>query len=552
MIEQKKIPSGWIKTTVGEILEFEYGKGLISELRDNTGTYPVFGSNGFVGNHTSYLIEGPCIIVGRKGAAGAVHYSEKHCWPIDTTYFIRKLDSLNLKFYYYLLGSLNLNSLDKSTAIPGLNRNDAYSKSILLPPLLEQNRIVTRIEEIFLEIDNGIRQLISAQQQLKIYRQAILKNAFEGKLTEGWRKKNKLEPSEKLLKRIQKDRQEKHEVELLEWKRLLLAWERKDKKGTRPEKPQANKEFLPINKEENKNARKIPKEWIYTRLGELANYINGKTFKSQDWKSSGIPIIRIQNLKNDKNEFNYIDFDQKVEQKYIIEKSDLLFAWSGTPGTSFGAHVWKQKKAYLNQHIFKVENFIGVNKYFLYHALNFLVTSFIEKSQGTAGLAHITKFELENTMCPLPSSEEQNEIVNLIDKHFAIIDSLIETIKQGISKSDLLKKSILNEAFKGKLVPQNPKDESAAELLKRIKIEKEVTKKSFLNINTSINPKKMKKNLTIKEVLQTSKSPMNAKDVWLNSKHKDNIEDFYAELKKIQNDITEIKKGKESLLSLIK
>ena len=130
--------------------------------------------------HDEFLIEGPSIIVGRKGAAGSVSYSPDNLWPIDTTYYIRDDKSLCLKFSYYLFISLNLAKLEASTAIPGLNRNHAYDETVLLPPLPEQHRIVAKIEELFSELDKGIENLKTARAQLKVYRQALLKHAFEG------------------------------------------------------------------------------------------------------------------------------------------------------------------------------------------------------------------------------------------------------------------------------------------------------------------------------------------------------------------------------------
>src|SRR5690242_19196182 len=97
----------------------------------------------------------------------------------------------------------------------------------------------------------------------------------------------------------------------------------------------------------------IPKGWISTKIGNIVRLINGRAFKPIEWSKQGLPIIRIQNLNNDKAEFNFCNF--RVEDKYLIDNGTLLFAWSGTPGTSFGAHIWNKGKAILNQHIFKVE-----------------------------------------------------------------------------------------------------------------------------------------------------------------------------------------------------
>lgn len=80
--------------------------------------------------------------------------------------------------------------------------------------------------------------------------------------------------------------------------------------------------------------------------------INGKAFKPSDWTETGLPIIRIQNLNNPNAQYNH--FLGEVEAKFLVKKGELLFAWSGTPGTSFGAHIWNGEKAVLNQHIFRV------------------------------------------------------------------------------------------------------------------------------------------------------------------------------------------------------
>ena len=185
------VPTGWVKARFGEIYELSYGKGLPKSARNESGRYPVFGSNGIVGYHDSFLIDGPVFIVGRKGSTGTVWFSSKPCWPIDTTYYVRANRNTDIRFALYLLDSLRLNQFDRSTAVPGLNRNDAYDLPVYLPPLPEQHRIVVKVEELLSELDAGIESLKKARAQLASYRQAILKHAFEGKITAQWRKENK-------------------------------------------------------------------------------------------------------------------------------------------------------------------------------------------------------------------------------------------------------------------------------------------------------------------------------------------------------------------------
>lgn len=180
---QRSIPPHWSWVKLGNICEFIYGKGLIKSKRNENGKFPVYGSNGIVGYHNEFLVKGHCLIIGRKGAAGEVHLSTKNCWPIDTTYYVTQNEKYSLPYLYYIIKTLKLSALDKSTAIPGLNRNDVYKLSIPLPPLAEQKKIVEKIEELFSQLDSGVAALKKAKEQLRLYRQSVLAAAFSGKLT---------------------------------------------------------------------------------------------------------------------------------------------------------------------------------------------------------------------------------------------------------------------------------------------------------------------------------------------------------------------------------
>jgi type I restriction enzyme M protein len=152
---------------IGTLCSFEYGKPLKSEDR-KPGDYPVFGSNGVVGYHNEYLVEAPFLVIGRKGSAGEVVYSEFNGYPIDTTFYV-KLDneaSIKLKYLYYLLKSLDLKNLNVQAGVPGLNRNDAYKLQIPLPPLPVQ-------EEIVAEIEGYERIIAGARQVVESYRPRI-------------------------------------------------------------------------------------------------------------------------------------------------------------------------------------------------------------------------------------------------------------------------------------------------------------------------------------------------------------------------------------------
>ena len=127
-------------------------------------------------------------------------------------------------------------------------------------------------------------------------------------------------------------------------------------------------------------------------IGEICDLINGRAFKPEDWEDSdseGLPIVRIQNLNTPDSGFNY--YTGEVRDRYIINRRQLLFSWSGSRGTSFGAHIWNGGKAVLNQHIFKVSfDKARAIKMYVFHALNKAVAQVEENLHGGVGLVHIT------------------------------------------------------------------------------------------------------------------------------------------------------------------
>ena len=144
-----------------EVCTLEYGESLPKEKRVE-GPYPVVGSNGITGYHNEYIVEGPAIVVGRKGSAGEVTLIEKNCFPIDTTYYVKQTNPAdsNISFLFWMLKTLNLPELRGGAGIPGLNRADVYeTHQIPLPPLEVQKEIVAEIEG-YQKVINGARAVL--------------------------------------------------------------------------------------------------------------------------------------------------------------------------------------------------------------------------------------------------------------------------------------------------------------------------------------------------------------------------------------------------------
>jgi len=152
---------------LGDLCEFKYGDALRADRRIH-GSVRVFGSNGMVGRHNKALTKGPTIIIGRKGSIGEVHWSEDACYPIDTTYYVDETKQpCDLKWLFYALQELHLTRLDKSAAVPGLNRDDAYQLALAFPDLGEQELAVAlldgaeslqRIRQLRQSLANSLRE----------------------------------------------------------------------------------------------------------------------------------------------------------------------------------------------------------------------------------------------------------------------------------------------------------------------------------------------------------------------------------------------------------
>jgi len=162
----------------------------------------------------------------------------------------------------------------------------------------------------------------------------------------------------------------------------------------------------------------LPTGWAEATIGDLVHLVNGMAFKPSQWSGEGMPIIRIQNLNDADAPFNYCSED--LPEKFLVSTGDLLFAWSGTPGTSFGAHLWRGGNAWLNQHIFNVRfDRTHLHPSFLRYAINQNLDSYIRQAHGGAGLAHITKGRFEESVLVIAPLPEQHRIVAKIEELFS-------------------------------------------------------------------------------------------------------------------------------------
>ena len=193
----------------------------------------------------------------------------------------------------------------------------------------------------------------------------------------------------------------------------------------------------------------LPKSWEVVTLGDLADYINGYAFKPQQWETVGRPIIRIQNLTGSSDTVNY--FSGELDNRYFIESDDLLISWSA----SLDAYIWQGDEAWLNQHIFKVDNIVDkCDKRFLYFALKHIIERIRGKTRGST-MKHITRKEFVATPVMLPPLSEQQAIANVL----STVRQAIEATEGVIAATRELKRSMMKHLFTYGPVPVHEADQ---------------------------------------------------------------------------------------------
>lgn len=187
--------------------------------------------------------------------------------------------------------------------------------------------------------------------------------------------------------------------------------------------------------------------WEQNKLGEVFEFKNGRSFKKTEWCEDGLPIIRIQNLNDDNALFNYFkgDYDPAIE----VNRGDLLFSWSGTVGSSFGAYIWNRERGVLNQHIFKLTKKKEVDTRYAFYCLKNITTLIEQSVVGSVGLRHVTKNNLIKFEIPIPPLPEQQRIVAKLDATFAEIDEAINKAEAKETEVQKLKTSLLSSSLNG-------------------------------------------------------------------------------------------------------
>jgi len=193
----------------------------------------------------------------------------------------------------------------------------------------------------------------------------------------------------------------------------------------------------------------VPRHWELKKLKHMTRFNNGLAFKPSDWSSVGVPIIRIQNL-NGSEAFNYTT-RIGLPDNLLIRKGDLMFSWSGNPGTSFGSFMWDRDfEGYLNQHIFKLTAYT-VDRLYFYYLLRAVTKHVEDETHGIIGLVHITKPELGSVVVPVAPRDEQITIARRIEEQAASVTAIIERTRRELALLQEFRTCLIADVVTGKL-----------------------------------------------------------------------------------------------------
>ena len=385
-----------------------------------------------------------------------------------------------------LEGRRKLGEVSSGNQMSMRNIGQSSLKTVLipLPPLNEQRRIVEKIEAMFDEIDKGVESLQTARATLGLYRQSLLKSAFEGRLTADWRVQNadKLEAPDKLLERAECERDKWHRTAFEEWSEVVEGWKAAGSKGPKPRRPEVYKQSEPLAAEELGLLPEIPEEWIFLRLNDIAAIGSGmsvsKSRKLDD--PVEVPYLRVANVQRgflDLDEIKTMEIERSQADALGLATWDILFNEGGDRDKLGRGWVWENQvpNCITQNHVFRASPFRHDLTWsqFISHWGNSFGRDYFEKGgKQTTNLASINKTVLKALPVPYCSPDEQAEIVRLLDEKLEAAAALEVEIDAALARANALRQSILKKAFSGQLVPQDPNDEPASALLERIKADR--------------------------------------------------------------------------------
>ncbi|NLX70212.1 MAG: restriction endonuclease [Clostridiales bacterium] len=420
--------SQFIYTPFSEVFKWCQKSNIGSRQGKSDGKYKLYIASGKdFKYYDEYLEEGESLVFG-TGGNPCIHYVTgrfaytNHCEAAQ-----KKRNDVCTKFYYYYFQKDSFAQL-RSTFVGGGIKNSSKKKigSLLVPvpPLPEQERIVARIEELFSQLDAGVAELQAAKKRLKVYRQAVLKEAFEGKLTECWRKEHPENSLDDYWAEICKKKEECHNAQHYQMKEVM----------TLPE---------------------LPDGWKWVCVGDITSGPEYGTSK-KSLKVGAVPVIRMGNLQNGEIDWSDLVFTNDIEEikKYRLKPNTVLFNRTNSPELVGKTAIFRgEREAIFAGYLIRLNQFDCINPEYLNYYMNSLIAKNYGNRVKTDGVnqSNINGKKLCTYPFPLCTRAEQDQVVYELESRLSVCDSIEQTVDTALQQAEALRQSILKQAFEGKL-----------------------------------------------------------------------------------------------------
>lgn len=583
------LPKGWVKTTLGEVcainprtlpevlppdytevsfvpmaaVEEESGRLDASQIRPLAAVRR--GYTAFKENDVIFAKITPCMENGKialaKGLKNGLAYG-------STEFFVfRPYKGLLPRFllYFLLQPSLRNAAERQMTGAVGQKRvpsNYLFTYEFVLPPVREQKRIVAKLDAAFLRLERAETATRRARERLQRYRAAVLNAAVNGELTHDWReaqrKNKKAEPEtgEALLQRLLAVRRKRWEEAALQHFRTAGNEPKDDKWKTRYPEPTPPKAI---------DLHELPTSWCWASIEQLLRGADGMAYgvlKPGPLVENGVPMLRIMDIMQDGHiaKENVYRISANLAEKFKrtrLEAGDVLISVMGTVGRT-AVVPESMTGGNVNRAIAILKLIDPSFAEFLHMVLMspLLQGRFSSEKLGTAQ-QRINLADLRRFAIPLPPANEQNEIIHEVERRLAAADRLACTLDQQLERAPTTRQSLLHEAFTGVLVPQDPHDEPASALLKRIRTarETEVKKPKGKPMPKSRSKKKVT-HRPLLDVLREHRRPMTPEQLFRESGYEamynesdmpqDLVDAFYKELRELTEKPAKVTEQKDS------
>ena len=463
------VPMSAVSAEVGEITAPEIGK--LGKVRK--GYCHIADGDVIFAKITPCMENGKCAIASNLingiGCGSTEFYVLRSGGAILPQYLYRFLRQQSYRDF----ASQNMTGVVGQRRVP---RQFMQESCIPLPPLNEQQRIVAKIEELTDRTRKAREALEDVPQLIEQFRRSVLAAAFRGDLTADWREQNPdVEPAEKLLERIRVERRQRWEAAELEKMR---------EKEKEPNNDKWKEKYKDIPAVDDCDLSPLPETWTYGRVCELGRVQLGRQRSPKNHTGEFMrPYLRSANVfeaRIDTSDVMEMNFDPKDFEKFQLKDKDILLNEGQSLELVGRPAMYRDEvpgSCFQNTLVrFQTEDGVLPEYALLVFRLYMHNGKFQSIAQWTTNIAHLGASRFADLDFPLPPLAEQKEIVLRASKALDSIEQVRDTEKAQRKQLDRLDRAILAKAFQGQLVPQDPTDEPASQLLQRIRSEREKLK----------------------------------------------------------------------------